>query len=320
MRLSEILRIESIDIVHLEKGLKHIGLVLARFDKIPDEQIPGLIELFKIVLTVDPVKTPRVKKMELRSKITKLIDSKPQINAKDILETSDKNKQPRSNEQNGKIKSFSGLKDRSINYQSITKHGKVKFFDSTKGFGYVNSFDDKRDCFMHISKMLTSSVTEDDIVIFETVNSRKKPGELDAVRISSNIPVFIYNQASSSKSFLLVLLENHITKSIQLTGNLSTGFSVVRVRQYGASWKVIATTEEKPSKKDTISFGKKILANLLLKPKEYNEAIKYLNDVLKEELPSDFTGEVYFESATLLERKSIPEIYQLLTTDRKSVV
>ncbi len=314
LTLTEILDKESIDIKLLQKGLRHLGLVLAGFDKIQDEQIPGLIELFKIVLTIDPVRTPRVKKMELRSKITKLINSTPLNYTKGISETIEEKRQPRSVEQNGKTKSFSDFKDSTIKDRSITKHGKVKFFDSTKGFGYLNSFDDKRDCFMHISKMLTSSVIEDDIVIFETVNSRKKPGELDAVKISSNIPVFIYNQALSSKSFLLVLLENHITKSIQLTGIQSTGFSVVRVRQNGASWKVIATTEEKPSKKDTICFGKKILANLMLRLGEYFEAIKYLNDVLKEELPSGFTREVYFESAALLERKSIPEIYQLLTT------
>ena len=212
LTLTEILDKESIDIKLLQKGLRHLGLVLAGFDKIQDEQIPGLIELFKIVLTIDPVRTPRVKKMELRSKITKLINSTPLNYTKGISETIEEKRQPRSVEQNGKTKSFSDFKDSTIKDRSITKHGKVKFFDSTKGFCYLNSFDDKRDCFMHISKMLTSSVIEDDIVIFETVNSRKKPGELDAVKISSNIPVFIYNQALSSKSFLLVLLENHITK------------------------------------------------------------------------------------------------------------
>ncbi len=53
------------------------------------------------------------------------------------------------------------------------KLGKVKFFDSTKGFGYVNSFNDNKDCFVHVSKLKSSGIVEDDIVIFETVASEK---------------------------------------------------------------------------------------------------------------------------------------------------
>lgn len=70
------------------------------------------------------------------------------------------------------------------------KIGKVKFYDASKGFGYVFSFSDEKDCFIHSSKLKAPTITENDVVAFNTVDSRKKPGELDAINVLDLIPTY----------------------------------------------------------------------------------------------------------------------------------
>ena len=63
------------------------------------------------------------------------------------------------------------------------KIGKVKFFDSTKGFGFVECFDDNEDCFIHVSKIITPTITDNDYVVFKTIPSQRKKGQNDAVNL-----------------------------------------------------------------------------------------------------------------------------------------
>ncbi|MBK8848630.1 MAG: cold-shock protein [Saprospiraceae bacterium] len=112
--------------------------------------------------------------MDLRSKLEKVLKGQPINNhsntvaAKEVTEKKvPASDQPKNNHQNSNV-------NRQPQLASINKKlGKVKFFDSTKGFGYVHSFTDNKDCFIHVSKLITSGIDEDDIVIFETVASRK---------------------------------------------------------------------------------------------------------------------------------------------------
>lgn len=67
--------------------------------------------------------------------------------------------------------------------QEKWKIGKVKFFDSTKGFGYIECYDDKQDCYIHISKVITPPINDNDYVVFKTIPSKKKPGQNDAVSL-----------------------------------------------------------------------------------------------------------------------------------------
>ena len=71
MELNNILNTENINIEQLQKGLKHIGLNLSRFDGVVEEQVPGLLELFKIAIDIDPKTTTKFTKMDLRSKLEK---------------------------------------------------------------------------------------------------------------------------------------------------------------------------------------------------------------------------------------------------------
>lgn len=46
MEINNILNTENINIEQLQKGLKHIGLNLSRFDGVVEEQVPVLVQLF----------------------------------------------------------------------------------------------------------------------------------------------------------------------------------------------------------------------------------------------------------------------------------
>jgi hypothetical protein len=76
MELNNILNTENINIEQLQKGLKHIGLNLSRFDGVVEEQIPGLLELFKVAVVIDPKTTTKFTKMDLRSKLEKVLKEK----------------------------------------------------------------------------------------------------------------------------------------------------------------------------------------------------------------------------------------------------
>lgn len=52
--------------------------------------------------------------------------------------------------------------------------GKVKFFDETKGFGFIVESDSGSDYFVHKSN-LVSKITKGDIVTFELEKGQKGP-------------------------------------------------------------------------------------------------------------------------------------------------
>jgi cold shock protein len=52
------------------------------------------------------------------------------------------------------------------------KQGKVKFFNSTKGFGFITPTDGSADVFVHESG-LVDKIKDNDLVEFETERGRK---------------------------------------------------------------------------------------------------------------------------------------------------
>lgn len=50
--------------------------------------------------------------------------------------------------------------------------GKLKWFDNNKGYGFIMG-DDGNDYFIHITKIENGEYSYDDIITFDTVESRK---------------------------------------------------------------------------------------------------------------------------------------------------
>ena len=59
------------------------------------------------------------------------------------------------------------------------KNGVVKFFNTTKGFGFIKDTQSQASVFIHINQM-TERIKENDKVIFETENG---PRGLNAINV-----------------------------------------------------------------------------------------------------------------------------------------
>jgi CspA family cold shock protein len=67
-----------------------------------------------------------------------------------------------------------------------TKNGTVKFFDETKGFGFIKCNDSNDEFFVHVSGT-NETITKDDTVTFEVQNGKKG---LNAVNVSIYEPSY----------------------------------------------------------------------------------------------------------------------------------
>jgi CspA family cold shock protein len=66
--------------------------------------------------------------------------------------------------------------------ETVMPTGTVKFFNATKGFGFIAPDDGAKDVFVHVSALERSgisSLNEGDKVSFEVVTDRGKPAASD---------------------------------------------------------------------------------------------------------------------------------------------
>ncbi len=314
MELATILNDESVNIEHLQKGLKHIGLNLSKFDCINEDQIPDLLELFKIAVDIDSKTTNKFIKMDIRSKLDKILKGQPvnthnnsvaikEITEKKFVET-EKIKNTRQN----------------LNFTSQPplphvqkKLGKVLVFDYIKGFGFVYCYDDKKECYVNVSKLVTSGINKDDIVIFETINNSKKSGELEAINVSNKIPTFVFNKESKSKSFAYPLLQNHLEKEIALTEKYETGFAIIKAYYTSSNWRVSVLPSEIIQKSEYFNFCKNIIVKFLSHLNEYLSTfdlstLEWLTESFQTELKESDIYSISIDVINIFEQKSITAI------------
>ncbi|MCF2518523.1 DEAD/DEAH box helicase [Dyadobacter sp. CY351] len=310
MNLNDILNKELIDIADLKKGLKHIGLELSRFEDIGQEQLPSVIELFRIAVNIDPKTSTKLTKMDVRLKLEKVLKGGALVTQIDLSKVTTKPKE-------NIAKTFGDIKNPQLNsiatkeHHTPTKHiklGKVKFFDATKGFGYIHSFEDEKECFIHVSNLLTPGITTDEIVILETQPSRKKTGELDAINVSNKVPVVIFNKKGAVQPICLPLIENSFPKKIAIRGKYENCFATVTGQHRRSYWEPSVVQDHAIQKEVKVQFGKTLLVKHLLNPVDYIESIVWLTNVLKPELEEAEIHSLYADGIESIERESLTEV------------
>jgi CspA family cold shock protein len=70
-----------------------------------------------------------------------------------------------------------------FNFNNIMKKGKVKFFNTTKGFGFINDNESGKDVFVH-SSGLKDSIRDGDDVTFEIEQGKKGLNAVNVMRAS----------------------------------------------------------------------------------------------------------------------------------------
>ncbi|OQA12097.1 MAG: Cold shock-like protein CspC [Bacteroidetes bacterium ADurb.Bin397] len=62
------------------------------------------------------------------------------------------------------------------------KTGKVKFFNESKGFGFIVDDDSKQEIFVHVSG-LVDKIRENDLVSFEMQDGKKGPNAVNVKKM-----------------------------------------------------------------------------------------------------------------------------------------
>lgn len=85
--------------------------------------------------------------------------------------------------------------------------GKIKFFDSERGFGFVKEMDSENDFFIHHSKLKSETIYDNDYVVFKLKDSTKKKGTMEAFNM------YLISDFIKDTDFLLkIYLEHDLSK------------------------------------------------------------------------------------------------------------
>jgi len=63
------------------------------------------------------------------------------------------------------------------------KQGSVKFFNSTKGFGFIKDDESGIEYFVHISGINENTLNENDVVKFDVVEGKKGPNAVNVTLV-----------------------------------------------------------------------------------------------------------------------------------------
>jgi RecQ family ATP-dependent DNA helicase len=276
----------------VQNGLKNIGVDFTKCKLEVDTISEDLVKTLKKI--ADVAKTAsRQDKMFLRSNFESALKGK-EIKVYEKVPVVEKTKVKPS-----KIKFDNKKQDWSKPKANVPwfgnqklKIGRVKFFNAAKGFGFIDSFDDKKDCFSHISQLLVPSIEEGDIVSFESGTSKKKEGELAAYSINTQFEFFVNIDPQTKRSVANILTIQHFEKDIILIENVPMGFYVATAKQNSSAWNLSIKEAESVNPKSRLFFGKQIANKYIEQIETYRESIGRLIELLWELIPAEEKNEI----------------------------
>jgi CspA family cold shock protein len=87
----------------------------------------------------------------------------------------------------------------------MRKTGTVKWFNDSKGFGFITPEDGSKDCFVHYSAIEAAgykALGEGDVVEFDVVHGQRGPAAENVVRIDAAFP-----ETSASQDSIFVIAD-----------------------------------------------------------------------------------------------------------------
>jgi ATP-dependent DNA helicase RecQ len=284
MSFDEKIKEFGIDANAIQNGLKNIGFDIKKF---ADESInfsDDLVTALKKIAEGEKT-TSRREKMLLRFSLDSALKNKPKTFLNESLDSiivdsiiKETNK-PKSNlpwygNQNLKI-------------------GRVKFFDKAKGFGFIESYDDKKDCYAHVSQLVFTNITEDDIVNFESgLSKKRKEGELSANSINTKFEFFVDVNPISKQSKAFILTSRHFEQSYPLNEKIPMGFYVASAKYLRGSWKFTIHENETVNPKTKLIFGKQIIDKYIYKIESHAESIGSLIEIFWDQFSTEEKNDI----------------------------
>jgi RecQ family ATP-dependent DNA helicase len=300
----------------LQIGLNHLGFKISSFQDIQQDQLDELVDIFIKVADFDFSISNQVTKFkikEFKGKLEKVLKGQ-KIKVKKTIETI---KEIDNNVIDSKKINFNQelISPDKIIKKTINLNltlGKVKYFNPNDNFRFIQSLKYNIDFYANLSNVTTKNIEINDVVIFETVVSKKKPGELDAIKVSNNIPVFIVYLETKCYVFPLIIdfLDNEILLIEKNDFGFATGFATINANIQNQKWFAVENPNEIIPKSTEEFYAKKILAKLLQNLNKYKGAIEWLSAFLQNALNEIEFNSIYSETINNFEQKTIPEIYK----------
>lgn len=193
--------------------------------------------------------------------------------------------------------------------------GKVKFFNTFKGYGFVECFDLKQNFILHISNLITPDISDNDYIVFKSVPSQSKylEGRFDAIN------VYKLSLFTSDNSFLeKAYFEHNITSLKKSIIEILPKDSVFRILK-----KILKGIQEENEATDTALSLQDI--HLILASIKNDEFKKSLKELIQKwsESSSDAFVKVNLWNDSLCDLPSINElkkVYNVVSDETKTKI
>ncbi len=292
----------------IQKGLKDIGIDFTKYKLEAETITDDLINTLKRI--VDVAKTAnRQDKLFLRSNFESAVKGKTVVlpkKSEPINEKLPKEKKeikkdwdkPKAN-----VPWFGSQK---------LKIGRVKTFDTDRGFGFIESFDDGQDCFSHISHLEVPEIKEDDLVSFESGPSKKKEGKLTAYSINTLFEFYVTKDERIKRSSINILTNRHFEKNFILSDQVEPGFYLGALRAHGSAWKFTIIEGETVENKTKLQFGKLLVEKFLKDIIHYSHNISRVIDDLWELWSNNERAQIEFMLKEVVNKLSFTDLSKFL--------